>query len=93
MIVGVDGPPSKISTTVVVQYRFAAKVSGAQVASKYAGSRSAASHKETNCKETNKVRAKRLTDRLRGLLKEELAEYGGGEAFLKWIRSEDEEAA
>jgi hypothetical protein len=34
-----------------------------------------------------------LTEKLRGLLKEELAEYGGGEAFLRWIRSEDEDAA
>jgi hypothetical protein len=38
-------------------------------------------------------RAFRLTERLRGLLKEELAEYGGGEAFLRWIRSEGEDAA
>jgi hypothetical protein len=30
---------------------------------------------------------------MRGLLKEELAEYGGGEAFLRWIRSEEEDAA
>lgn len=27
---------------------------------------------------------------LRGLLKEEFAEYGGGEAFIRWIRSEDD---
>jgi hypothetical protein len=27
------------------------------------------------------------------LLKEELAKYGGGEAFLRWVRSEDEESA
>jgi hypothetical protein len=39
------------------------------------------------------ARAFRLTEKLRGLLKEELAEYGGGEAFLRWIRSEDEDAA
>jgi hypothetical protein len=25
------------------------------------------------------------------LLKEELAEYGGGEAFIRWMRSEDED--
>jgi hypothetical protein len=39
------------------------------------------------------ARAFRLTEKLRGLLKEELAEYGGGEAFLRWVRSEDEDAA
>jgi hypothetical protein len=38
-------------------------------------------------------RAFRLTEKLRGLLKEELAEYGGSEAFLRWIRSEDKDAA
>ena len=39
------------------------------------------------------AKAERLTERLRGLLKEELAEYGGGDAFLRWVRSEDEEDA
>jgi hypothetical protein len=34
-----------------------------------------------------------LTERISGLLKEELAEYGGGEAFLRWVRSDDEDAA
>jgi hypothetical protein len=29
--------------------------------------------------------------RLRGLLKEELAEYGGGRAFLKWLRCDRRE--
>ena len=37
--------------------------------------------------------AERLADRLRGLLKEELAAYGGGEDFLRWVRSEDPEPA
>jgi hypothetical protein len=27
-------------------------------------------------------------DRLRGLMREEFAEYGGGEAFLKWLRTD-----
>jgi hypothetical protein len=30
---------------------------------------------------------------MRGLLKDELAEYGGGEAFLRWVRGYDEEEA
>jgi uncharacterized membrane protein len=37
--------------------------------------------------------AERLTERQRGLLKEKLTEYGGGEAFLRRVRSEDEENA
>lgn len=44
-------------------------------------------------RETAHQRAVRLTEKLRGILKDELAEYGGGEAFLDWIRSEDDEAA
>ncbi len=39
------------------------------------------------------ARALRMTEKLRGILKEELAEYGGGEAFLRWVRSENENAA
>lgn len=42
--------------------------------------------------ETPEEWAHRLTGKLFGLLKEELAEYGGGEAFLRWVRSEDEDA-
>ena len=43
--------------------------------------------------EDAEARAMRVAQRIRGLLKEELAEYGGGEAFLKWMRSEDGEHA
>jgi len=37
--------------------------------------------------------ALRLTEKLRGLMKEEFAAFGGGEAFLRWVRSEDEDHA
>jgi len=37
-------------------------------------------------------RAFRLTEKLRGLLKNEIAAYGGGEAFMRWVRSEDEDS-
>lgn len=85
-IEGVDGPPSKTSTTVVVRYR---------TESERADPKSAVPSDSTGPakEEDPQARAKRLTDKLRGLLKEELAEYGGGEAFLRWIRSEDEDAA
>jgi hypothetical protein len=81
-IVSVDGPVSKLSTTVVVHYRVAAK-------------RHAEQTKDTRLPicETPAEKAFRLTEKLRGLLKDELAEYGGGEAFLQWVRSEDEDAA
>jgi hypothetical protein len=44
-------------------------------------------------KEDAAARAKRLTEALRGLLKEELKKHGGAEAFVRWIRSDEEEAA
>ena len=44
--------------------------------------------KEYDTLEDASVRAKRLTEVLRGLLKEELREQGGTEAFVRWIRSD-----
>jgi hypothetical protein len=87
-IEGVDGPPSKMSTTVVVRYRVADR--GVQLA----GKKDPLNREQMETgQEDPSNRAFRLTERLRGILKEELAEYGGGEAFLRWIRSEDEDAA
>jgi hypothetical protein len=37
-------------------------------------------------------RAHRLTEKMRGLLKEEIAAYGGAEGFIRWVRSEEGEA-
>lgn len=87
-IEGVDGPPSKMSTTVVIRYRVAKSgrslsAEGGQIES---GNPAATEEDAT-------ARAIRLTEKLRGMLKEELAEYGGGESFLRWVRSEDEDAA
>jgi hypothetical protein len=87
-IEGVDGPPSKMSTTVVVRYRVAD--SGVRTAIK---KNPLAGEPVEPEQEDPSDRAFRLTEKLRGLLKEELAEYGGGEAFLRWIRSEEENAA
>ncbi len=75
-IVGVDGPPSKQSTTVVVHYRVV-------------GSGPSASSASANLREDSTARALRVAQGIRGLLKDELAQYGGGDAFLKWMRSED----
>ncbi len=80
-ITSVDGPPSKLSTTVVVHYRIAGSEAGtAQVG------------RPRNPSEDGAARAKRLTESLRGLLKQELKEYGGTEEFVRWVRS-DEDAA
>ncbi|MGB6194467.1 MAG: hypothetical protein WBF42_18520, partial [Terracidiphilus sp.] len=43
-------------------------------------------------RETPEAWASRVTGKIRGLLKDELAAYGGGEAFLRWVRSDDEDA-
>jgi hypothetical protein len=84
----IDGPPSKMSTTVVFHYRTTHPKSSA-------GSENTLPEgaQGGSAQEDPSVRAYRLTERLRGLLKEEMAEYGGAEAFLKWIRSEEENAA
>jgi len=81
-ITSVDGPPSKLSTTVIVHYR----VVGSEMGNSQVGG-------TRHLAEDGAARAKRLTEALRGLLKEELKEHGGAEAFVRWVRSDDEEAA
>jgi hypothetical protein len=80
----VEGPPSKMSPTVVVRYRTAK-------------SDSSASHQPNvpreSVDESPETRALRLGGKLRGLLKDELKEFGGGEAFIRWVRGYDEEDA
>jgi len=82
------GPPSKQSPTVVFKYRLSDSEAGQAIRNR----RSESQQLNTECEDPS-AKAQRLTERLRGLLKEELAEYGGGEAFLRWVRSEDEDAA
>jgi hypothetical protein len=77
----VDGPASKRSTTVVFHFFF-------QEPEKQT---STSAQPDMQTIETSKARAERLTGKLFGLLKEELAEYGGGEAFIKWMRSEEDD--
>ena len=43
--------------------------------------------------ETPEERAFRLTERIRGLLKDEIAAFGGTEGFMRWVRSDEDEAA
>ncbi|MDE3199419.1 MAG: hypothetical protein KGN79_00750 [Acidobacteriota bacterium] len=81
VIESVDGPPKKVSPTVVIHYRF---LNSAKVVS--------APESQLPDEDLTR-RAQRLTEKLRGLLKNELAEQGGGEAFLRWVRGYDEEDA
>jgi hypothetical protein len=83
----IDGPRSKMSTTVVVRYRVTTPTAPSSASQRPAKMDAAGTE------ETPEARALRLTEKLRGLLKEELAEYGGGEAFLRWVRGYDEEDA
>jgi hypothetical protein len=84
----VDGPPSKESPTVVVHYRVANSVTNSKTGSVELEGKTA-----NPTAETPSERAYRLTEKMRGLLKDEIAEYGGGEAFLRWVRGYDEDEA
>jgi hypothetical protein len=84
-IEAVDGPPSRQSSTVVVHYRVVRSESTIDEPARTV----VGPHLETRA-ETPEERAHRLTGKLFGLLKDELAEYGGGEAFMRWVRSDDE---
>ncbi len=76
-----DGPPSGRSTTVVFHYQFQAEdASEEQGAAPLVGS----------APESPSERASRLTEKLRGLMKEEIASFGGAEAFLRWVRSDED---
>jgi hypothetical protein len=76
----VDGPPSKTSTTVVFHYRFREEPTEIQ------GDRSNQSAKNSGEERTPEA----ALARMRGLMREEFAAYGGGEAFLKWLRTDPE---
>ena len=84
----IEGPPSKQSPTVVVRYRVANPA-----AEPKAGNRPPEYALAEAREETPEEWAHRLTEKISGLLKEELAEYGGGEAFVRWVRGYDEEDA
>ena len=74
-IVKVDGPLSKLSTTVVVHYRVTAPAIEALP--------------PATEMETPEERAFRITERLRGLMKDEIGAHGGAEGYLRWVRVED----
>ncbi len=75
----IEGPPSQMSPTVVFHYRFLSEAVGNRTD---AGS---GPHQEEGGHRPGSPLA-----RLRGLLREEMAAYGGGEAFLKWLRTDPE---
>jgi len=72
----VDGPPSQTSTTVVFHYRFHRAQTDPM--------------EEAASPTTAKEEARAAVASLRGLLRQELGRYGGGEAFLRWLRTDPE---
>ncbi len=90
-IEGIDGPPSGLSTTVVVHYR----VTGVQprpAAKPGSGSPTVQDTPDTSMPaETSAAKAARLIGKLHGLLHEEYKEYGGADGFIRWVRGWDED--
>ena len=87
-IESVEGPPSKQSSTVVVRYRIVDPKPREQPAAPPGG----AADPKTN-QESPEEWAHRMTGKLFGLMKEEIAAFGGAEAYLRWVRGYDEEDA
>jgi hypothetical protein len=84
-IEAIDGPPSKTSTTVVVHYKFIS--TGSQVSEASPPPRGS----EDEARETPEEWAHRVTGKISGILKNEIGAYGGGDAFLRWVRGYDED--
>jgi hypothetical protein len=78
----VEGPASKRSTTVVFHFFFRKPPAAAEHASG-----------ASPADEDPAARAKRVVDGLCGLLRDEITSYGGAEAFMRWVRSEEDDAA
>ena len=87
-IEAVDGPPKKQSSTVVVRYRFANPQAQPGSAAPPFQEMPAATGGETP-----EEWAHRMTGKLFGLMKDEIAALGGSEAYLRWVRGYDEEDA
>lgn len=81
------GPPSGQSPTVVFRYRVIGDKAGE---SRFDQLKDA----QTNqAEETAEEWAHRMTGKLFGLMKDEIAAIGGTEAYIRWVRSEDDEIA
>ncbi len=81
----IEGPPSGQSTTVVVRYRITGR-------SAHDKTKQLPDSGIDDVKEDAKDRAMRLMEGLRGLLKEEMKVYGGAEGYIRWVRSDEDEA-
>jgi hypothetical protein len=57
------------------------------------GEKKLENHKIASKEEDSAVKAKRLAEKLRFRMKEAMAQRGGSEAFLYWLRSDGEKNA
>jgi len=87
-IEAIDGPPKKQSSTVVITYRLARPQTQRRVETTPKQGELTAMRNETP-----EEWAHRMTGKLSGLLKDEIAAMGGSEAFFRWVRGYDEEDA
>jgi hypothetical protein len=83
-IEAIDGPPSKTSTTVVYRYKLADSRGSEGSADSPGGELGTQQDREDS-----DAWAFRVTEKMRGLLREEIAQFGGTEGFIRWVRSED----
>ncbi|MBT9331282.1 hypothetical protein [Paracidobacterium acidisoli] len=81
-IENVEGPPSKTSTTVVFHYRFQGQPGSLPSPDKIQPSEGSS---DLPLQESPLAA-------LRGLLRDELSQYGGGAAFIRWLRTDPEKA-
>ena len=81
-ITEIEGPKSQTGTRVVVHYRLLDTRGDVRMP---AG-------KDRQI-ESPSDRATRVTEGMRGLLQKEIASFGGADAFMRWVRSDDEDAA
>lgn len=81
----VEAPPSGQSPTVVYHYRLARQNLSRGPDQFRSGMNPAVA-------EGADAWAERVTSKIRGLLKDEIAEFGGTEGFMRWVRSNDEES-
>ena len=79
-IENVEGPPSKTSTTVVFHYRFQGQSGALRPPDRVPPSGSGS---DLHPQESPLAA-------LRGLLRDELSQYGGGAAFINWLRTDPE---
>lgn len=82
-ITEIEGPKSQTGTRVVVHYRLLNDKGG--MAAQFP--------QKDRQNELQPERALRIAEGLQGLLQQEIASFGGTEAFIRWVRSDDEDAA